>query len=370
MSVLVLSSKTGGGHEMRAQALVDLSNYLGIDCEIYRPLESGSPIYSLGTGIYNLIQKTYPGLHKLYFRFLERACLHRSSTFLLGKKKFYRVLNEFNPKIVVSVHAHLNHGFFNLYQDYCRENGSKGKFVICCGELDDGVGFSNHWINPEVHSLWVPTLQTNKAAVRRGMPAVKCKTLGPLLREPFYQDVSLLQKKSFCSKFKIDPKLPFGVLATGANGVNSHHSVLKGLISEGNKQQIVVLCGKSSRLMNYLEALRDMAKFKIVPLPYLNPSEMSILLELCDWVFGRPGAGLTSEVLAKQKIMYFDISGGIMPQEQNNLNYWQSCGFQPVLVRKGFDLAYEVNQRNKLPKVKLYPDRDKVVGELRSLLNN
>ena len=87
MSVLVLSSKTGGGHEMRAQALVDLSNDLGIDFEIYRPLESGSPIYSLGTGIYNLIQKTYPGLHKLYFRFLERACLHRSSTFLLGKKK-------------------------------------------------------------------------------------------------------------------------------------------------------------------------------------------------------------------------------------------------------------------------------------------
>jgi len=87
MSVLVLSSKTGGGHEMRAQALVDLSNHLGIDCKIYRPLESGSPIYSFGTGIYNLIQKTYPGLHKLYFRFLEIACLHRSSTFLLGKKK-------------------------------------------------------------------------------------------------------------------------------------------------------------------------------------------------------------------------------------------------------------------------------------------
>jgi hypothetical protein len=113
-----------------------------------------------------------------------------------------------------------------------------------------------------------------------------------------------------------------------------------------------------------------MAKFKIVLLSYLNPSEMSILLELCDWVFGRPGAGLTSEVLAKEKKMYFDTSGGIMPQEQNNLNYWQSYGFQPVLVRKGFDLAYEINQRNEWPKVKLSPDREMVVGELRSLLNN
>jgi len=39
-------------------------------------------------------------------------------------------------------------------------------------------------------------------------------------------------------------------------------------------------------------------------------------------------------------------------------------------VRKGFDLAYEIKERNKLPKVGLYPDREKVVGELRSLLNN
>ena len=56
-----------------------------------------------------------------------------------------------------------------------------------------------------------------------------------------------------------------------------------------------------------------------------------------------------------------------MPQEQNNLNYWR-YGFQPVLVRKGFDLAYEINQRNEWPKVKLPPDREMVVGELRSRL--
>ena len=128
-------------------------------------------------------------------------------------------------------------------------------------------------------------ITNEKSCYSEGMPAAKCKTTGPLLREPFYQDASLLQKKSFCSKFKIDPKLPFGVLATGANGVNSHHSVLKGLISQGNKQQIVVLCGKSSRLLKSLETLRDIAKFKIVLLPYLNPTEMSILLELCDWVW-------------------------------------------------------------------------------------
>ena len=106
-------------------------------------------------------------------------------------------------------------------------------------------------------------------------------------------------KKSFCSKFKIDPKLPFGVLATGANGVNSHHSVLRGLISQGNKQQIVVLCGKSSRLLNSLEKFRDMAKFKIVLLSYLNPSEMSILLELCD--FWQAGGRLNIRSFSKRK---------------------------------------------------------------------
>ena len=43
---------------------------------------------------------------------------------------------------------------------------------------------------------------------------------------------------------------------------------------------------------------------------------------------------LTTEVLAKQKRMYFDISGGIMPQEQNNLNYWLNFGEKPTLIKE------------------------------------
>ena len=85
MSVLVLSSKTGGGHEMRAQALVDLSNSLGIDCEIYRPLESGSPIYSFGTGIYNLIQKPIQDCTNFTFVFLKEL-VYTEVQPLLGKK--------------------------------------------------------------------------------------------------------------------------------------------------------------------------------------------------------------------------------------------------------------------------------------------
>ena len=72
MSILVLSSKTGGGHEMRANALLHFGDLLSTKTYIYRPLENGSNFYNFGTNLYNFIQKTYPGAHALYFKFLEK----------------------------------------------------------------------------------------------------------------------------------------------------------------------------------------------------------------------------------------------------------------------------------------------------------
>ena len=65
--------------------------------------------------------------------------------------------------------------------------------------------------------------------------------------------------------------LPVGTLATGANGVNSHHHcALDGLIAAHNQDQIVALCGESSDLMHSLNDMNQIAKFKILPLPTLS----------------------------------------------------------------------------------------------------
>lgn len=367
MKLLVLSAKTGGGHEMRAQAIQDFCEELNIHFKLYRPLEEGSPVYLLGTGLYNLIQKKCPRFHYIYFNFLEYASIHRNPKLLLGSKKFIKVLNDFSPDVVFSVHAHLNHAYFDLFQSFYKGQRKSGKFIVFCGELDDGIGYSKHWINSRNHIFMAPTVNSINAAVKRGMPFDKCRMVGPLMRKPFYETSSSNQRTNFCAKYGIDINQPIGTLATGANGVNSHHCALNGLIAAKNKCQIVALCGNSLDLIESLNKMNQKASFKIIPLPTLDSIEMSILLDLTDWVFGRPGAGLTSEVLTKRKIMYFDVSGGIMPQEQNNLNYFINSGVHPIMIRKGTELGSNLSKGPKFQKVSLEVGRNTISQNLISL---
>ena len=70
MNLLILSSSTGGGHDMRAFALKEWWTSKGYDAEVFHPLEQTSSLYRFGTNLYNFIQKRVPWCHSLYFKFL------------------------------------------------------------------------------------------------------------------------------------------------------------------------------------------------------------------------------------------------------------------------------------------------------------
>ena len=107
---MILSSSTGGGHDMRAYALRDWALKKGCIAGVFHPLErTRAESTEFGTKLYNWIQRQALLSHSFYFKFLEHANLHRMTTTLLGKKKFISFLKKFKPNLIVSVHAHLNH---------------------------------------------------------------------------------------------------------------------------------------------------------------------------------------------------------------------------------------------------------------------
>ena len=69
MKLLILSSSTGGGHDMRASALLNGWNDHGHEGCISRPLDDGFLAYRMGAEFYNLIQVKMPWFHQFYFRF-------------------------------------------------------------------------------------------------------------------------------------------------------------------------------------------------------------------------------------------------------------------------------------------------------------
>ena len=105
--ILILSSSTGGGHDMRARSLVAWCERqeAAIDCTRYQALEASSKVYQFGVALYNSIQKHCPALHHLYFNYLEVFHVSAHESLLLGKQRFIELLETSQPDCIVSVHA-------------------------------------------------------------------------------------------------------------------------------------------------------------------------------------------------------------------------------------------------------------------------
>jgi processive 1,2-diacylglycerol beta-glucosyltransferase len=352
MNLLILSSSTGGGHDMRANALKSWWAEGKGEAHVMHPLENGFTLYRWGSGFYNFIQRKLPLFHYLYFYFLEYASIHRGARRIIASGNFSRQVRGFDPDLVLSVHAHLNHGYFQLARDAMP--GKQSKFVIFCGELDDGQGFSRHWVNPDADLFAGPFDETCQAARKRGMPKEKTLVTGPLLRKPFYQSDEQPGRAEFLAGYGLSDQLKTYVLGTGANGVNRHREVIDAFNRTDPQCQLLALCGKNTTTLNELERIKARSKVPFVPLPEQSARDMAMILRHADCLFARPGAGMTTEAIACGTPVIFDVSRGVMPQETNNLNYWKKHAPSLVTTARPSRLPELVTR--KLPSVRISMD--------------
>jgi processive 1,2-diacylglycerol beta-glucosyltransferase len=349
MKLLILSASTGGGHDMRAFALKDWWMDKGFEAEVFHPLENTFAGYRLGCQLYNLIQKKFPILHYAYFHFLESASIHRDSKKIIGSQKYVQKISSYRPTLIVSMHAHLNHGYFEL----SRLPNFKPKFAVFCGELADGYGFSKHWVNPQNDLFISPYMEGCVAAQKRGMPIGKTLASGPLLRKPFYSQEDFVDKKEIEKKFGLDPRLPIYLLGTGANGVNQHLPIIEALRVVDFDAQVVALCGKNQKTYQAVFEVSQSSRMKIIPLRQLDASSMVELLKIADWMLARPGAGLTTEAIVTGCPLIFDLSGGCMPQEKINLNFWKSRQGRVVSSSSPLELTKIIQSKETIPNLKI-----------------
>lgn len=333
---------------MRANALKHWWEDNGGKAIVSQPLETTSNLYKFGSNFYNFIQRYYPALHLFYFHFLEIASFHRNKRTIIGAGPWLQEIKEFNPKLVLSVHAHLNHGYFDLL---CDKLGNSFKFAIYCGELADSSGFSRHWINPRADCFLGPFDETCKAAILKKMPPNKTFTVGPLLRKAFYRKSDDDFKNIIFSKYKIHPDVPIFLLGTGANGVNRHVDILSSLNNHPKKFQVIALCGANLKIFSKIQEMKGHLKFNVIPLKTIGDQEMALFLREAKFLFARPGAGTTTEALICGTPMIFDVSRGIMPQEFNNLNFWNLHSTQILCLKKPRNILKFLSK--PIPKIKI-----------------
>ncbi|HRP06694.1 MAG TPA: glycosyltransferase, partial [Opitutaceae bacterium] len=132
--ILVLTSSTGGGHDARAEAMAEWCFQLyrhGVDVRIEQMLERSSVINRGGVNLYNWIQRRLPMLHGIYYSIIELLAILNRRTVSLGRGYYVKVLREYRPHLIFSVHDCLNRGYFQVAR---KELGTDNvRCVTYCG---------------------------------------------------------------------------------------------------------------------------------------------------------------------------------------------------------------------------------------------
>ncbi len=328
MRWLILTSSTGTGHNMRAESLRQWAQELygdEVEVRIHHVLEATHPVYKFGVGFYNFIQRTLPRLHHLYFNYLEIAGMHRKAHRILGSDTFKRLVSDWKPDRVISVHAHTNHGFFQLVREALPDRPVK--CITYCGELFGGYGFSRHWANPNSDAFIGATREICAAARSVGTADERVHEGGFMLRAPFYAGAEQAEKEAadMARELELDPKVFTVLLSTGLAGANNHLAILKQLAATGRSLQVVALCSRNATLMRKIE--RFAARHPQLTIRALGHTDRMLALKrLASLVVARPGTGATSELIQIGTPFIHNGLGGIMPQELITVQYCRHHG--------------------------------------------
>ncbi len=338
MRVLVLTSRTGGGHDARAEAFRDWVERLygaAVEVRIDHTLENSSPWCAHGVAFYNEIQRRVPRFHHVYYNIGEAFGSFQRGKVRVGLPYYDSLLQEFQPDVILSVHSMLNRGYFR----YAKRRLAKPVFCVTyCGEFSGGYGFSRNWVAGEVDLFLGRTDETLQAARRLGLAPDKGQCLGHLLKPAFYEwAIDAAQKIGYLrDRLSLEPGRFTLLLATGGAAAQNHGALLRRLLPFSERLQAVVLCGRSAQARERLEAWRRRhPELGLAILPF--SLEIDRLLQVASAVVTRPGTTTSAEALRLGCPILFNRIGGTMPQEHCTLRYFQARGLA-VSIRSPAEL--------------------------------
>lgn len=344
MKVLVLTSRTGGGHDARAQAFREWINLLhggAVEVRIDHTLENSSPWGAFGVAGYNAIQRRAPRFHHVYYNMGEVFGAFQRGKVQLGSTYYDALLREYQPDVILSVHSILNRGYFQ----YAKSRLAKPVHCVTyCGEFSGGYGFSRNWVSLDADLFLGRSEATLKAAEQLGVPSDKVRSLGHMLKPAFHQPaMSPAERTEYLREsLELDPDRFTILLATGGAAAQNHLVFLRKLLPFAGRLQVIALCGRSAPARKRLEAWRGRhPEFGLAILPFSG--QMHRLLQVASAVVTRPGTGTSSEAVQLGCPIVFNRIGGTMPQEYCTLRHFEAldlalgitspAGFQRIVGR-------------------------------------
>ncbi len=374
--ILLLTSSTGGGHDARAQAFAEWCFQLyrhKVDVRIEQMLEKSSVINRTGVNFYNWIQRNLPVLHSAFYALVELLSFVNSRNVKIGRGYYLKVINEYKPHLIFSVHDCLNRGYFQLARKTL--GAEKVRCATYCGEFSGGWGYSANWIEPSVDLYISRTGTARDFALKKGIAPEKATVRGHLMRPRAYlENIKPDERGAFREKkLGLRPDLFTVFLATGGNGANNHFELLPALARHPDRCQAIIICGRDKETYNQLIHWRsENPDFNCYIEAY---SEIvHLLMQAADAIVTRGGTTTCAKALHFRCPIIFNAFGGIMPQEQLTWKFFRNGAAARKIEERGdFDGLIEtwmadeqayLSYRNAFLRLRYEEDPTQVIREL------
>ena len=331
LRILILMSRTGGGHLASARALE-------AEFRRQRPDVAVTIVDMLSDHLsfpFNQLPRTYDGLVSRFPR-LWSAMWHGSARSRFGDhssaiirrlshRHLARLISETAPDLVVSVHPLVN----DLFVPVLAKVRPQTRYVTVVTDLG---GIHPSWLHPKNSAVYLPTEQAVAGALARGLPRDRLHIHGLPVRAEFSQAPA--ERSAARTSFGLDPERPVALVVGGGGGIGPIEAIVSelgaSLAAAGSDAQIVAVTAKNETLKRRIEALP--APVPITALGYVD--RMSDLMQASDILITKAGPGTIAE--ASIRALPMAIYGFIPGQEAANVDHVVKAGaglFEPDPAR-------------------------------------
>lgn len=331
--ILVLMSRTGGGHLASARALEAEFHAQRPGCRVtivdLLTDHVAFPFSRMPKGYDSLVNRT-PQLWHAMWRITALEPVARSSAAIvrrISRRKIEALLHATRPDLVVSVHPLVNH----LVIPVLEKVAPLTPYVTVVTDLG---GIHPSWLHPRNAAIYLPTEQAVDLAVRRGLPRRRLHAHGLPVRAEFAREAT--DRNETRRSFGMAPDLPALLVMGGGGGIGPIEAIVsataKALANAAAGQptgQLVVVCASNTKLKSRLEATRW--PVPVTALGYVD--RMSDLMEACDLLITKAGPGTIAEASIRGLPMM--IYGYIPGQEAANVDHVVDAGaglFEPRIA--------------------------------------
>lgn len=228
---------------------------------------------------------------------------------------------ERRPDMVVSLVPNLNRAMYESLQKALPGT----PFVTILTDLAD---YPPHfWMERQSQYFICGTQRACEQASLMGHANSRIFRAGGMILRPHFYEPRAWDRMEERQRLGLDPNLPTGLVLFGGQGSNVMLSIAKQLGNAPVDLQLIMICGRNTKLRAHLERLKTRNKLFIEGFT----TEIPYYMHVSDFFIGKPGPGSISEALHMQLPVIVESNAWTLPQERYNAQWLREQGVGIVL---------------------------------------